>query len=412
MTYPTAYRSGTARSYGSGRSGFQNPAPTQRPRVPNPARRPAAYRQPVRLPSSGAVAKAAAVRLLSRRVPYLGWALQAVDLWNAHWQHRIAQLGAYGPRPDARWEVFRDCGAAAVGPWSRNGVSLGCGTNSMAPWEMEEGLSLGYTRAVVSFRSGWRTFFLQYQQPLANGRIGFATGKGYFLPDRVNNTADPKPVVSPTARRRVLPLEDPLAKPRTWIPDPALIPPGVPSPEPAPPPHKAVPRRPLPPNSSRGHDGARRSVFHRRTPPPRGTKERKLRSRAAAALALKGVHVLSEALDVLDAFWNALPKDIRRRYGNATPQKKAQVIYDNYSQIDMSDLMFELLWNHYSDKYIGKLYGKLDQWGRNRNITWGPYGPGGPWSPSGKAAGELIGQVKNAAKRAWDGGEDIFAGLT
>lgn len=353
----------------------------------------------MRLPSPGRIAAGAAVRLLSRRIPYVGWVLTAWDLYNLYQQLK-QPYAKYGPGPGAGgWQLYFDCGGGSLGPYPISGWTS-CQTNYL------------YTSIVTALGKTITTggyTYASYFKSYTGGPSIWSCVVGQTWRRPVSTPTPPHPKHPRWINPRPLEEPVPVRMPRL---DPALIPPMTFAPDPAPIPYKFVPHRPLPPGTSRGHDRVPSLRFHQRTPPPPGTKERKLKARAAAALALKGVHVLSEALDVLDAFWNALPKNVRMRYGNATPQKKAQVIYDNYSKINMSDLMFELLWNHYSDKYIGRQFGNLDQWGRNRNITWGPYGPGGPWSPSGNAAGDLIGQVKNAAKRAWDGGEDIFAGLT
>ena len=141
---------------------------------------------------------------------------------------------------------------------------------------------------------------------------------------------------------------------RVWVPSPEVLPVVGPTPDIVPPPFHVVPMlgpSPYPQGRQVGPSPKPRPQYdHERKPPPRGTKERKSRVRSAAAAVLKASHAAGEWVDNVDALWNALPKEVQKKYGkNAPPQVKAKAVYENIDKLDMSDAVFELAWNHYSD---------------------------------------------------------------
>lgn len=95
---------------------------------------------------------------------------------------------------------------------------------------------------------------------------------------------------------------------------------------------------------------------HTLRPPPRGVRERKMRVPRALALAMKGAFAATEAIDGINAVFDALPKKYQRatyqKYGTA-PQDKIRGLVDYYQHIDISQAAVNLLFNHYSDKLIG-----------------------------------------------------------
>ena len=208
----------------------------------------------------------------------------------------------------------------------------------------------------------------------------------------------------------------PTTQPLPWVP-PAVIKPLTWTPPMLPIPFTQVPKRPQDP--LQGHESGHQPspkpyTGHVRRPPPPGTKERKARVRSVAALAIKGVHVATEALDLLDAFWNALPKEIRKLAGKKpTPQEKAELVYKYAKDLDMSDLMFELLWNHYSDKVIGRTIGRIGE-GQGFDGPLARLKTFETFSGDmiyGKAFAEAAGRVKERLKGRWDQGVDLFGGF-
>lgn len=106
-------------------------------------------------------------------------------------------------------------------------------------------------------------------------------------------------------------------------------------------------------------------------PPDKNTKERKyamsaatlLKGKGGAAgalwLLLQGAGAFTEALDALDALYDALPERIRRAYGgrrwkNPSPIKQAKAVRDHWDAIDLSDAAKNLALNEIQDRIIGK----------------------------------------------------------
>lgn len=346
------------------------------------------------------MAAGAALRLVSRRVPYLGWALTAWDLWNLYQRNGKQPFARYGG-PDARWQKILDCGGGGIGPWASPFWAMSCGLAFQSDATHQGGFNPGYARGVYSGQSGWFAGYWKSAQKNFFGNWEVEAGADYFLRDRVNNVADPQPHPHPQSRGNTLPVGDPFAQ-RLPAVDPMLLMPQSFAPDPAPIPWKAIPEVPTLPPSERGHDSRPRPRYrHRRTPPRRNERERKTKVRSAAALALKGVHHLGEALDLLDALWNALPKEIRAKYGkNPSPQERGEALWDHWDELDMSDLMFELLWNHYGDKVWGRAFAGADQFGNREGVKWGPHGQGD--------AGAGIGATKKLLKEWWNNGIDVF----
>jgi len=101
---------------------------------------------------------------------------------------------------------------------------------------------------------------------------------------------------------------------------------------------------------------------HMRRPPIRGReKEVKVRQ-SAAVLALKAaVGVTTEALEVLDVLYKALPSAKKPRFNgtryawkNPPPQVKARAVYDNFSSIDAPKAIMGHLQNQIEDILIGR----------------------------------------------------------
>lgn len=101
----------------------------------------------------------------------------------------------------------------------------------------------------------------------------------------------------------------------------------LPSPSPAP--------RPVQPPSwslQFGPSGKPRPAErHQYRPPPKGTKERKVKT--TMDVALRVASAATEAVDVIDAVYYALPAHMRVK--NATPQTKLLLIYRNVNSLDL-----------------------------------------------------------------------------
>ncbi len=110
---------------------------------------------------------------------------------------------------------------------------------------------------------------------------------------------------------------------------------------------------------------------HRREPPERGDKERKMRSQAAriGQALFRALDRISESAEVVDAVYEALPDDVKRRwergrqsrrfldqagqYGIEGADWKLEALYHNWHRVDVRQAMKNILQNHVEDKIIG-----------------------------------------------------------
>lgn len=201
-----------------------------------------------------------------------------------------------------------------------------------------------------------------------------------------SNTVSPVPYIKPGTFPSAMPVPEPL--PQVWtMPDPLPRPGDVPVPRPVP--YRVLPHwkpnpwsapserttrgpRPLP-NTDPFTYGRELSwdigpgpnikprpevnPFPGRQPPGDKTKEKKLIANvSASSVTGKFINITTETLDVLDAFYDALPKDLKLR-GRPTPQAKAWHVYKNFDALNAEDVVKNLISNQIEDY----LYGKLGQ---------------------------------------------------
>lgn len=88
-------------------------------------------------------------------------------------------------------------------------------------------------------------------------------------------------------------------------------------------------------------------------PPTEGEKEKKGKISKAISIALKVAFEATEAIDFIDAVFDALPKKYHK--GRLTPQAKLRLIYLHSDEIDLNKMVLNVLANHYSDLVIGRL---------------------------------------------------------
>ena len=167
----------------------------------------------------------------------------------------------------------------------------------------------------------------------------------------------------------------------------------------------------------------------RRRPPGPRTKERKVRALGRGTLLnviQAREHDLTEALDLLDALWSALPKRLRTsskcgtpgtlkvavtalnnlkdgKNGSGcyvTPQQKAKDVYAHFSEIPMEDAIRAIINNDIGDRFTGAQFGAVAAFGnkvgfkstgllnqaalpppqfdKDWNLVWVPLGSKGP----------------------------------
>lgn len=140
--------------------------------------------------------------------------------------------------------------------------------------------------------------------------------------------------------------------------------PGVaPDPSPSPPPDRA------PPQWRYDSDGQPSTRPHRRGPPPRREKERKTLTRSAKiGIGLyKALDWASEKAELIDALWDALPDDVKKRwskgrrttgeqfgqYGTEGADWKAQALWHNWHRVDLEQAARNIIKNYVEDSMIG-----------------------------------------------------------
>lgn len=121
-----------------------------------------------------------------------------------------------------------------------------------------------------------------------------------------------------------------------------------------------------------------------RAPPAAGERERKFISRTAkAGIELsRALGKLSEGADLVDAVYEALPDDVKKRWGKGRKDRpidnwgqygisgadwKLQAIYHNYHKLDFSEAAKNILLNELEDQAYGRAYGARDKL-RPRNL--------------------------------------------
>lgn len=108
------------------------------------------------------------------------------------------------------------------------------------------------------------------------------------------------------------------------------------------------------------------NVRHARLPARGGTRERKgtIGLRRALQIASKIYGEVTEVGDFVDAIHGALPKKYQVKGGIVA---KSKAIYDHIDSLDIGKMGYNLVFDHYSDKALGKLYsyGKKAPYGSN-----------------------------------------------
>lgn len=232
------------------------------------------------------------------------------------------------------------------------------------------------------------------------GKVGSGTG-GPFSPA--------VPAGDPRIDTGSIPFSPYVLPPNPWLPDTQL--PGLPpqaDPFPPPVPYRAIPmlrglpgKGPIAPAGSRPPpppSGWRPQLPdlsggppHHVEPPSPGTKERK----RLVPLGLFGkivkhlVNPITEANDLLDALYEALPWSLRKKIRARTPQAKAWAIYANWGQMSLRDALHNIATNELGDRVFGYAGQKLTKAVRGNPYWNSPVGlqAGGRFRPNPGVAG-------------------------
>lgn len=125
-------------------------------------------------------------------------------------------------------------------------------------------------------------------------------------------------------------------------------------------------------------EGMRSGIGVGRAPPLAGESEGKhiTRSVAMGVRLSKALGKMSEAADLVDAVFKALPEDVQKRWSRGRPKRdidnfgqygingvdwKLQAIYHNIAKIDMSLMAQNILANEVEDRLIGAAQGARDR---------------------------------------------------
>jgi len=106
------------------------------------------------------------------------------------------------------------------------------------------------------------------------------------------------------------------------------------------------------------------SGSHSKTPPPPGERERKLRAQPVIVRSIiKGLGHMTEAGDLIDSFYKAIPakgtnrrwkgRDGKWREAAISPQDKLAFVYKHWSKVDLSEAFKNVVENEIEDRVIG-----------------------------------------------------------
>lgn len=110
-------------------------------------------------------------------------------------------------------------------------------------------------------------------------------------------------------------------------------------------------------------------------PPGRGTKERKVNTRATKVVA-DALGKLTEIMDAVEVAWDAIDRECVRKKGGKLTGNKTQDVYRYASCINVEDFLLGLIGNQVEDAIIGRLFA-LDAASRKKLYNHFGYYPTG-----------------------------------
>ena len=374
MGYPVSYRERGGRElYQPGPApggGSQKPPAPANDNWPMPAND---NQRPVELPPKyeGALNNASkalnlakvAARVLNKRVPALQVASAAIDIirWidDQHDQNRApgAIPWTKGSVRINGFTVSSQCGRRPELFYSNLGYP-NCGFTDLvlksSSWDVNP---MTNTISAFQFTRYWVDGVTNRGDPACSYTRNAGNTNPVTVADKVLAPGVPLPVVKP-----IYPA---------WV-DPWFLPINVPVPRPAPMPYSLIPYRQADPmrsetfSSKRGYPPPLPKPDPPRRRPEGGTKEKKVRGVSGIVASIQaGAHTLSEANDLADAIWTALPSQYRTK-GKPSTQQKAIDIYNGWQHIDINKAVQNIIVNQVIDAAIGKSSGAVDSWLKTR----------------------------------------------
>jgi hypothetical protein len=293
---------------------------------------------------------------------------------------RIANKNHNFKMPDAGWKMTGKCESPQppniYDDWSSGGGNNGRWANICLSGQATGVVSPPQTYPTVQAEAIWGRFYVAdslgtiKMQHLINYATQFT---GTTNPVRFHYPSGLNPMMNPNFQRLLNPTPQPLP---TRARATALAPKNK---------HQAleitvVSRGAQVPPPATSYKTARSSV------PPKGTKEMKTKGLKIAVAVAGLLDRISEGAEVIDAIYQALPTDVRKRwekgrdldrqgdqlgqYGIAGADWKVQAIWHNVLKIDPNKALKNILLNELSDKLYGaahKARGDLTGRGRKRN---------------------------------------------
>lgn len=174
-------------------------------------------------------------------------------------------------------------------------------------------------------------------------------------------------VVAPPLPRPVNPIDLPIGWP-VQQPDAPPVTPGVPRPV-------VITQGWTPESSTSSYESPHPPPVTPRTQPKPGEKERKVRSNVPGLFQIlrrmrDAAYATTEGLDMLDAFYEALPKQYQ--VAKPRPQDKAKMLYRHWEKVDLNQALLNLIQNHVEDALVGRLSRDAQREATRRGIILGP----------------------------------------
>lgn len=148
-------------------------------------------------------------------------------------------------------------------------------------------------------------------------------------------------------------------------------------------------------------------IFTPRRPPGPKVKERKTRAQKALISLLEYLGHGTEAVDFMDAFYDALPDKYKVKFKKGEPKwkqeiAKAKALYANYQHVDLDSALFNALWNNLEDRVYATLGIKGREYGASQGAN----------RLIGQAFAAAVGDLLGKAKQSTQGGLNTIPGFT
>lgn len=325
--------------------------------------RPRARLVPRKLPPVGAL------KMLPRMNPYVGVIITAWEIYQL--QQAMADRSYVAVNTSNYTFTPLGCSSGGGPMGIRNATPSNCTVNGVAAIVPKASVGSFFTRPPpndVSFASfAWQSWNLLQDRYVPIGVYNRIVSRPGFNPV---NQVYPDPVVqTPTT---LPPGLDPMPTPDVVVGDPVTTPATWPK----------TGDEGWPEGSQSGPDPAGETSVnpgYRWEPPRKGEDERKVKpySPFLVRLLQKAGHATTEGLDLLEAIWKAIPKELRTkpdyksRFPKVSPQQMAWDIATHFHDIDLNQALLNILTNHVSDEVVGRARGQVKKWATDKGIVLG-----------------------------------------